>query len=98
MEKLYEEKWYQRGQKRSNSGQKSEVVPLPKQGGTGTTQQKPIGTGSDTSSTGTAHQNQIGTGTDQSGTDTVVPKMPRLFYFCIFKAKFTHRLYRNLTK
>ena len=48
------------------------------QGGTGTTQQKPIGTGTDTSGTGTAQQNQIDTGTEQSGIGTVVPKMPRL--------------------
>ena len=58
------------GTKRSKSGQKSKVVPVPKQGGTGTTQQKPIGTGTacpigtgtDTSGIGTAQQNQIGTG------------------------------------
>ena len=67
--------------KRSNSGQIPEVVPVPKQGGTDTTQQKPIGIGTDTSGTGTAQQNQIGTGTDQSGTGTAVPKMPRLLYF-----------------
>ena len=39
--------------KRNNSGQNHEVVPVPKQGGTGTTQQNPIGTGTDTSGTGT---------------------------------------------
>ena len=84
--------------KRSNSGQIPEVVPVPKQGGTGTAQQKPNGTDTDTSGTGTTQQNAIGTGTDQSGTGTTVPKMPRLCSFCIFKPKFTHRLHRNLTK
>ena len=77
--------------KRSNSGQKSEVVPVSKQGGISTTQQKPIGTGTGTSDVGTAQQNQIGTGTDQSGTGTAVPKMPRLLYFRIFKLKIMHR-------
>ena len=68
--------------KRSKSGQIPEVVPVPKQGGTGTPpNQKLIGTGTDASGTGTAHQNQIGTGTDQSCTGTVVPKMPRLCSF-----------------
>ena len=62
--------------KRSNSRQKSKVVPVPKQGGTGTTLQKPIGTG-----TGTTQQNQISTGTEQSGTGTAVSKVPR---FCSF--------------
>ena len=37
-------------------------------------------------------------GTDQSGTGIAVPKMPRFVCFCIVKLKFTHRLYRNLTK
>ena len=67
--------------KRSNSGQIPEVVPVPKQGGTGTTKLKPIGTGTDTSDTGTAQQNQIGTGTNQSGTGIEVSKMPRLCSF-----------------
>ena len=51
--------------KRSNSGQIPEVVPVPKQGGTGTAQHKPNGTGTDTSGTGTAQQNAICTGTAQ---------------------------------
>ena len=49
--------------------------------GTGTTIQKPIGTGTDTTGTGTNQQNQIGTGTEQSGTGTTVSKMPRLCSF-----------------
>ena len=82
------------------------------QSGTGTETERyryrpsePIGTGTDPRGTGIAQQNAIGTGTDQSGTGTdqsgtgtAVPKMPRLCSFCIFKSKFTHRLYRNLTK
>ena len=67
--------------KRSNSWQKSEVVSVPKQGDIGTTQQKPISTGTDTTGTGTTQQNQIGIGTDQSGTGTEVSKMPRLCSF-----------------
>ena len=61
---------------------------------------KPIGTGTgtDTSGTGTTIQNVYGTGTEQSGTGTTLPKMPRFECFCIVKLKFTHRLYRNLTK
>ena len=39
--------------KRSNSGQNHEVVPVPKQGGTGTTQQNLIGTGTEQSGTDT---------------------------------------------
>ena len=39
--------------KRSNSGQNHEVVPVPKQGGTGTTIQNPSGTNTDPSGTGT---------------------------------------------
>ena len=53
MEKLYEEIWYQKRAKEANSGKNYEVVPVPKQGGTGTTQHNPIGTGTDTSCTGT---------------------------------------------
>ena len=64
--------------KRSNSGQNHEVVLVPKQGGTGTTQQNPIGTGTDTSGTSTTIQNVYGTGTEQSVTGTIVSKMPRL--------------------
>ena len=41
-------------EKRSNSGQIPEVVPVSKQSGTGTAHQKPIGTGTDPSGTGTA--------------------------------------------
>ena len=65
-------------------GKNYEVVPVPKQGGTDTTIQKPIGTGTNTSGTGTTIQNVYGTGTKQSGTDTeqsgtgtTLPKMPR---------------------
>ena len=54
-----------------------EVVPVPKQGGIGTTQQNPFGTGTDTSGTGTTMQNVFGTGTKHSGTGTIVSKMPR---------------------
>ena len=64
--------------KKSKSGQIPEVVPVPKQGGTGTAQQKPNSTGTDTSITGIVQQNAISTGTDQSGTGTAVSKMPRL--------------------
>ena len=85
MEKLYEENWYQNSAKGTILGKNYEAVPVPKQGGTGTTQHKPIGTGTDTSGTGTTLQNAFGTGTDQSGTGigqsgtgTTFPKMPRL--------------------
>ena len=68
----------------SNSGQNHEVVPLPKQGGTDTTQHNPIdtgtgasGTGTGASGTGTTIQNVYGTGTEQSGTGTTMSKMPR---------------------
>ena len=57
-------------------------------GGPGTTQHKPIGTGTitsgigiNTSGTGTTLQNVFGTGTEQSGTSTTVSKMPRLCSF-----------------
>ena len=63
MEKLYEENWYQKRENLAFLGKNHEVVPVPKQGGTGTTQQNPIGTG---------------TGTKQSGTGTTASKMPRL--------------------
>ena len=65
----------------SNSWQNHEVVPVPKQGGTGTTQQNQIGIGTDTSGIGTAINNVYGTGTKQSGIGTTVSKMPR---FCSF--------------
>ena len=63
--------------KRSNSGQNHEVVPVPKQGGTDTTQHNPIGTGTGASGIGTTIQNVYGTGTEQSGTGTTMSKMPR---------------------
>ena len=72
-------------------GQKFRSGTVPKQGGTGTTQQKPIGTDTDTSGTGTTLQNVFGTGTEQSGTGTTLPKMPRFVCFCIVKLKFIHR-------
>ena len=53
MEKLYEENWYQKREKEAILEKNFEAVPVPKQGGTGTTQHKPIGTGTDTSDTGT---------------------------------------------
>ena len=58
-------------------GKNYEVVPVPKQGGIGTTIQKPIGTGTDTSGTGTTIQNVYGTDTKQSGIGTTLFKMPR---------------------
>ena len=91
---LYEENWYQKRAKGTILGKICKAVPVPKQGGIGTTQQKPISTGTGTSGTSTTQQNQIGIGTDQSGligTGTVVPKMPRLLYFRIFKLKIMHR-------
>ena len=54
MEELYEENWYQKWQKEAFLGKTSEVVPVPKQGCTGTPQQKPISTGTGPSGTGTA--------------------------------------------
>ena len=51
-------------------GQNHEVVPVPKQGGTGTTIQNPFGTCTKTSGTGTTIQNVFGTGTKHSGTGT----------------------------
>ena len=38
MEKLCEENWYQKMQKLAFMGKNYEAVPVPKQGGTGTTQ------------------------------------------------------------
>ena len=77
--------------KSSISGQNHEVVPVPKQGGTGTTIQNPFGTGTTiqnpfgtgtkTSSTGTTIQNVFSTGTKHSGTGTIVSKSPD---FCSF--------------
>ena len=58
-------------------GKNHEVVSIPKQGGTGTTIQNPIGTGTDASGTGTTIQKVYGIGTKQSGTDTTLPKIPR---------------------
>ena len=58
------------------SGQNHEVVPEPKQGGTGTTIQNPFGTGTKTSGTGTTIQKVFGTGTKHSGTGTTVSKSP----------------------
>ena len=80
---MYEENWYQKMQKLAFLGKNYEAVLVPKQGGTGTTIQKLIGTGTDTSGTGTTQQNQIGTGTEQSGIGTTVSKMPRLCSFAI---------------
>ena len=67
--------------KSANSGQNHEVVLVPKQGGTGTTQQNPFGTGTKTSGTGTTMHNVFGTGTKHSGTGTTVSKNPD---FCSF--------------
>ena len=67
--------------KSANSGQNHEVVPIPKQSGTGTTQQNPFGTDTKTSGTGTTIQNVFGTGTKHSGTGTIVSKSPD---FCSF--------------
>ena len=67
--------------KRSNSGQNHEVLPVPKQGGTGTTIQNTTGIGTDTSGIGTTMQNMFGTGTKQSGTGTTVSKLPRFGSF-----------------
>ena len=67
--------------KSSISGQNHEVVPVPKQGGTGTTIQNPFGTGTMTSGTSTTIQNVFGTGTKHSGIDTIVSKSPD---FCSF--------------
>ena len=60
-------------------GKNFEVVPVPKQGGTGTTIQKPISTGTDTSGTGTTIQNVYGTDTEQRGTSTTLPKNAQIF-------------------
>ena len=62
-------------------GQNHKVVPVPKQGGTGTTIQNPFGTGTKTSGTGTTIQNVFGTGTKNSGTSTTVSKS---LDFCSF--------------
>ena len=65
--------------KSSNSGQNHKVVSVPKQGGTGTTIQNPIGTGTKASGTGTTIQKVFGTGTKHSGTGTTASKMPILW-------------------
>ena len=67
--------------KSSISGQNHEVVPVPKQGGTGTTIHNPFGTGTNTSGTGTTMKNVFGTGTKHSDTGTIVTKNPD---FCSF--------------
>ena len=67
--------------KSSISGQNHEVVPVPKQGGTGTTIQNPFGTGTKTSDTGTTVQIVFGTSTKHSGTGTTVSKSQD---FCSF--------------
>ena len=79
MEKLYEENWYQKMQKLAFLGKNHEVVPVPKQGGTGTTQQNLIGTGTDTSGTGTTIQNVYGTSTEQSDTGIAMSKIAQIF-------------------
>ena len=61
------------------SGQNHEVVPVPKQGGTGTPIQNPFGTGTKTSGTGTTIQKVFGTGTKHSGTGTTVSKSPNFW-------------------
>ena len=81
MEKLYEEKWYKKRAKSSISGQNHEVVPVPKQGGTGTTIQNPFGTGTMTSGTSTTIQNVFGTGTKHSGIGMTVSKSPDFGHF-----------------
>ena len=98
MEKLYEEKWYQKWQKEANMGNFPKLyryryrdVPVQVQGCTGTPQQKPTCTGTGLTCTGTPQQNATCTGTGQRCTGTGVPKMPRLCSFCIFKLKFIHR-------
>ena len=59
--------------------QNHEVVPVPKQGGIGTTIQNPFGTGTKTSGTGTTIQKVFGTSTKHSGTGTTASKMPRFW-------------------
>ena len=71
MEKLYEENWYQKRQKKHFWAKFLRLYRY-------TPQQKPNGTGTDPSCTGTAQQNAIGTGTYPSCTGTGVPKMPKL--------------------
>ena len=72
-ERLYEEISTKR-YKISISGQNHEVVPVPKQGGTGTTIHNPFGTGTKTSGTGTTMQNVFGIG-------TTVSKSPDFYNF-----------------
>ena len=60
-------------------GKNHEVVPVPKLGGTGTTQHNPISTGTDTSGTGTTMQKVFGIGTKHSGTGTTASTMPRFW-------------------
>ena len=67
--------------KSSISGQNHEVVPVPKRGGTGTTIQNPLGTGTKTSGTDTTIQNVFGIDIKQSGTGTTDSKMPRFGSF-----------------
>ena len=79
MEKLYEENWYQKMKKLAFLGKNHEVVPVPKQGVTGTTQQNLIDIGTDTSGTGTTIQNVYGTSTEQSDTGIAVSKIAQIF-------------------
>ena len=58
MEKLYEEKWYQKMQ--------NQHFWAKPRGGTGTTIQNPFGTGTNTSGTSTTIKNVFGTGTTVS--------------------------------
>ena len=73
MEKLYEEKWYQKMQ--------NQHFWAKPRGGTGTTIQNPFGTGTNTSGTGTTIQNVFVTGTKHSGTGTTVSKSPDFGHF-----------------
>ena len=68
-------------EKSSISRQNHEVVPVPKQGGTGTTIQNPCGTSTETSGTGITIQNVFGTGTKHSGTGTIVSKSLYFYSF-----------------
>ena len=61
-------------------GKKQHLWAKPR-GGTGTTIQNPIGTGTKTSGTDTTIQNVFGTGTKHSGTGTIVSKSLDIFSF-----------------
>ena len=66
---------------------RTKVVPVPRQSGTGTHLQNRVGINTDQSGTGT---NQSGTGTNQSGTGTDASGSPDCCTLALLSPKFVH--------